>query len=90
MTNNLIIHDSKSSMLLLRTYIMSELSDAVVSEASSIEQSEEILDVKKFEAIICGKQIIEHDSNGLINKIKSTNRNCPIILVTSESSQKIK
>jgi CheY-like chemotaxis protein len=67
---------------------MSELSDAVVSEASSITESEEILDTNKFEAIICGKQIVEHDSNGLINKIKSTNRNCPIILVTSESSQK--
>ena len=88
MTNILIIHDSKSSMLLLKTNIMSELSDAVVSEASNITESERMLDAKKFEAIICGKQIVEQDSNDLINKIKSTNRNCPIILITSESSQK--
>jgi len=88
MTNILIIHDSKSSMLLLKTYIMSELSDAVVSEASSIIQSEQILDTKKYDVIICGKQIVEDGSSDLMNKIKSTNRNCPIILVTSQSSQK--
>lgn len=88
MTNILIIHDSKSSMLLLKTYILSELSDAVVSEASSIKESEHILDTKKFEAIICGKQIVEQSLNDLINKINSTNRNCPIVLVTSDSSQK--
>ena len=58
MTNILIIHDSKSSMLLLKTYIISELSDAVVSEASSIKQSEQILDTKKYDVIICGKQIV--------------------------------
>ena len=88
MTNILIIHDSKSSMLLLKTYIMSELSDAVVSEASSIKQSEQILDTKKYDVIIFGKQIVEDGSNDLMNKIKSTNKNCPIILITSEYSKK--
>lgn len=36
MTNILIIHDSKSSLMLIKSYIMSELSDAMISEATSI------------------------------------------------------
>ena len=67
---------------------MSELSDGVVSEATDINEGERILESKKFDVIICGKQILENGSGSIISKIRTTNRNCPVILVTSESSQK--
>ncbi|HSG31122.1 MAG TPA: response regulator [Thermodesulfobacteriota bacterium] len=84
--NILIVHDSKSSILLIKTFIMSELSDALVSESTDVESGEQLLKNSKFDVIICGKQVIENGSAGFISKVKSMNRNCPIILVTSDSS----
>lgn len=49
MTNILIIHDSKSSLMLIKSYIMSELSDAMISEATSVPEGEKIMNAKKLD-----------------------------------------
>lgn len=46
------------------------------------------MDAKKLDVIICGKQIIDSNSNGFPDRIKSTSNGWPVILITSESSAK--
>lgn len=84
----LIVHESASSRMLLRKFIMSEFSDAMVTEVPTLEDCTNVISSEKFDVILCGKQIIENGSENLLNflKLNQFNIDTPVVVLTADSS----
>ncbi len=83
--NILIVHGSRSVRRLLKTYIVSELDDAVIFEVETAAEALEKLQDKKFEVILCGKVANEIGQTFLHKKMEeiSLNKETPVIILTS-------
>ncbi len=84
----LIIHGSRSVRRLLKTYIVSELTDVLIFEAETPEDGAQQLQDQKFEVVICGKISNELGKTFIHKTIEETgaNKDTPIIILTSTCS----
>lgn len=67
---------------------MSEFSDAIVTEAPTINECTNVINSEKFDVILCGKQMIERGSKNLLSflKMNQFNTDTPVVVLTADSS----
>lgn len=87
--NILVVHEARSIRNMLKTYILSELNDVLVTEATSALEALQKLQEKKFEVVICSKQTLAMEGTSLLKKMctSATNQETPFIVVTSTGTE---
>lgn len=88
MRNLLTINDSRTMRLLLKKYILSELTDIQIFEAVSAGEGLKKLELDKFDVVVCGNKMHEGDGPAIYKKMLEfpANRETPFIILTSDSA----
>lgn len=83
--NLLVIHGSGTIRNRLKSYILSELDDVTVFEASSSNEAIQKCQDQKFEVMICGKELPDMSGLSLYKKIQvhSVNKEISFLLITA-------
>ena len=86
----LIIHDSRVVRNILKGYALAELDDIQIVEARSGQEAIMIAEDEKLDIVLCGIYLKDFDGSDIRRKIKSSelNRNTPVIIFTSMTSEK--
>ena len=86
----LIIHEARTTLSILKTYVISELNDAVVVEASSAAEGIEKLKESEFDVVVCGKTFREMDGISIYKEMCEceNNKETPFVIITSSGSDK--